>query len=59
MIIDYETGRIAYHSIRFDEDGGTSFVQYDFDGEVLYKTKRTQPPEPRKYTFWQRLFLAP
>lgn len=35
MIIDSE-GRIAFHTLRFREDGGTDYVQYDFDGKVLY-----------------------
>lgn len=52
-------GTIGYHSIRFDEDGGTSFVQYGFNGEVLSLTKRTLPPQPRRYTFLERLFMGP
>ncbi len=34
MKID-EKGRIAYHAIRFREDGsGSDLVQYDFDGSI-------------------------
>lgn len=36
-------GRIAYHALLLREDGGTDFVQYDFDGSVLYKYHRTGP----------------
>lgn len=38
MIIDYSTGRIAYHAHILREDG-SYFVQYDFDGSVLYEVK--------------------
>ena len=33
---DYETGRIAYHSLRMRADGGMDYVQYDYDGSVEY-----------------------
>lgn len=41
MIIDYTTGRIAYHCIRFRdkprEDGsyGSDFIQFDFEGKEI------------------------
>lgn len=35
MKIDEKTGRIAFHAIRFREDGtGSDLVQYDFDGSI-------------------------
>lgn len=27
-------GKIAFHSIRFREDGGTDLVQFDYDGSI-------------------------
>lgn len=38
-------GKIAYHSLRFNEDGGTDFVQYDFEGKEESVTPyRPAPP---------------
>lgn len=34
-------GRIAYHAYLFREDGGTDFVQYGFDGKVLYRVRHS------------------
>ena len=37
MIYNPKTGKIAYHVIRFRENGtGSDFVQYDFEGKELY-----------------------
>ena len=44
MIIDKETGRIAYHCILLREDGGSDFVQYDFDGKELYREEYRSAP---------------
>lgn len=43
MKID-STGRIAYHSLLFREDGGVDYVQYDFDGSVESRTTYRTPP---------------
>lgn len=40
---DDKTGRIAYHSLVFREDGGTDFVQYDFDGKEKYRRQYRAP----------------
>ncbi len=65
MKIDLETGRIAYHAIRFVE-GGTDLVQYDFDGNVESITPHTRyniaEELARRYkemSWWDRLFYAP
>ena len=47
MIIDEKTGRIAFHSIVFREDGGSDFVQYDFDGKEIERYTYSQPPIKR------------
>jgi len=45
MIIDYKTGKIAYHCLLWREDGGLDFVQYDFEGKELFrKTERNPSP---------------
>lgn len=44
MIFDFKTGRIAYHSLRFREDGGTDFVQFDFNGKELYRYPYRRKP---------------
>lgn len=38
MIINKKTGRIAYHSILFKEDGELEFKQRDYDGKKLKRT---------------------
>ncbi len=46
MIISKE-GKIAYHAYRLRPDGtGIDYVQYDFDGEVLFKEKYKDYPLP-------------
>ncbi len=35
MKID-KNGKIAFHVIRLREDGGSDFVQYDFDGQIEF-----------------------
>lgn len=37
-------GQIAYHAIVFREDGGTDFVQYDFDGSIESVTQYRSAP---------------
>lgn len=56
MIVD-TNGRIAYHSILLDAEGGTTYVQYDFDGSVLYSFKRTPAVVyiPKPVTWLDRL----
>lgn len=44
MIIDYKTGRIAYHSLVIRKDGGVDFVQYDFNGKEIERYTYIQPP---------------
>lgn len=58
-------GRIAYHSIRFIENG-TDLVQYDFDGSVENVVPRTRYnveeellKRRAKIPFWQRLTYGP
>lgn len=57
MIIDPKTGRIAYHMIRFDADGGSSFVQYGFEGQILEERKLRLAPvyAPKERTWLERL----
>ncbi len=43
-MIDPETGKIAFHAIRFVENG-SDFVQYDFDGNIEYITPYTRYPK--------------
>ena len=36
-------GRIAYHAIILKENGGSDFIQYDFDGKELYRHTYSRP----------------
>lgn len=51
-------GTIAYHSILFNENGGTSLVQYDFGGSILSKNTYSLPPVPREYSMWDKFWMA-
>lgn len=47
-------GRIAYHSIRFRDDGGTDFVQFDFDGKEESRVQHT--PAVKDDPRYQKIF---
>lgn len=57
MIIDPKTGRIAYHGVRFDVDGGSTWIQYGFEGEIL-EERKLRPASvyvPRERTWLEKL----
>jgi hypothetical protein len=43
MLIDYKTGRVAYHAYVFKEKGGLDFIQFDFDGSIKERREVRAP----------------